>query len=97
MFHTHNFSFVGSGLDTRGFVCVVALAFWLSGGGLLGADAALGQQEARNVILVLSDDHRYDFMGFMPEAPDFLETPTMDRMAGEGAHLVNAFVSTSLC
>ena len=40
-----------------------------------------------NVIFILSDDHRYDFMGFMEEAPDFLETPHLDRMAKEGAHL----------
>ena len=51
----------------------------------------------RNIILVLSDDHRYDFMGFMKEAPVFLDTPNMDRMAQQGAHLANAFVSTSLC
>ena len=51
----------------------------------------------RNVIVVLSDDHRYDFMSFMDEAPGFLETPNMDRMARQGAHLANAFVSTSLC
>jgi N-acetylglucosamine-6-sulfatase len=51
----------------------------------------------RNIIFVLSDDHRYDFLGFMPQAPAFLETPNMDRMAQQGAHLVNAFVSTSLC
>ena len=53
--------------------------------------------ERRNVVLVLSDDHRYDFMGFMPQAPDFLETPAMDRMARQGAHLAHAFVTTSLC
>ena len=51
----------------------------------------------RNIVLVLSDDHRYDFMGFMKDAPAFLETPNMNRMAQQGAHLVNAFVSTSLC
>jgi N-acetylglucosamine-6-sulfatase len=51
----------------------------------------------RNVIFVLSDDHRFDFMGFHPDSPKFLETPNMDRMAREGAHLENAFVSTSLC
>ena len=53
--------------------------------------------QAYNVIFILSDDHRYDFMGFMPEAPEFLETPNLDRLAREGAHLKNAFVSTSLC
>jgi N-acetylglucosamine-6-sulfatase len=51
----------------------------------------------KNIILLLSDDHRYDFMGFMNESPAFLETPNMDRMAQQGAHLTNAFVSTSLC
>jgi len=51
----------------------------------------------RNIILVLSDDHRYDFMGFMAGSPSFLETPNMDHMARQGAHLTNAFVSTSLC
>jgi len=53
--------------------------------------------QPRNVIFILSDDHRYDFLGFMPEAPEWLETPALDRLAGEGAHLKNAFVSTSLC
>jgi len=58
---------------------------------------AAGSTKQRNIILVLSDDHRYDFMSFMPDAPAFLETPNMDRMARRGAHLANAFVSTSLC
>ncbi|MCC6354878.1 MAG: sulfatase [Verrucomicrobiae bacterium] len=51
----------------------------------------------KNIIFILSDDHRWDWLGFMPEAPDFLETPNLDRLAREGAHLRNAFVSTSLC
>ncbi|WP_234572918.1 sulfatase family protein [Rhodohalobacter sp. 614A] len=58
---------------------------------------ASAQQTPKNVIFILSDDHRYDYMGFHPNSPDFLETPAMDRMAEEGAHLANAFVSTSLC
>ncbi|MEO8415491.1 MAG: sulfatase, partial [Ginsengibacter sp.] len=49
-----------------------------------------------NIIYILSDDHRYDFMGFMNRVPG-LQTPGMDRMASEGAHLKNAFVTTSLC
>ncbi len=50
----------------------------------------------RNVIFILSDDHRWDFMGFMNKIP-WLETPNMDRMARGGAHFPNAFVTTSLC
>jgi N-acetylglucosamine-6-sulfatase len=54
-------------------------------------------ERPRNVIVILSDDHRYDFMSFMESAPDFLETPALDRMAAEGLHVRNAFVTTSLC
>jgi len=59
---------------------------------------SLGQSTDKpyNVVFILSDDHRYDFMGFMDKVPG-LETPNMDRMAREGAHLQNAFVSTALC
>ncbi|MEJ7830963.1 MAG: hypothetical protein WKF91_22345, partial [Segetibacter sp.] len=37
----------------------------------------------RNVIFILSDDHRYDFMGFTGKVPG-LQTPNMDRLAKEG-------------
>jgi N-acetylglucosamine-6-sulfatase len=49
----------------------------------------------RNVVFILSDDHRYDAMSFMGH--QFAKTPHMDAMAGSGAHLKNAFVTTSLC
>ncbi|HET6559261.1 MAG TPA: sulfatase [Prolixibacteraceae bacterium] len=49
----------------------------------------------RNIIFILTDDHRHDFMGFTGKVP-WLETPNMDRMAAEGAHFKNAFVTTSL-
>jgi N-acetylglucosamine-6-sulfatase len=49
-----------------------------------------------NIIFILADDHRYDAMGFMNRIKG-LQTPGMDRMAKEGAHLANAFVSTALC
>lgn len=50
-----------------------------------------------NIVFILSDDHRFDLMGFHADAPEWLETPAMDRLASEGAHLANAFVTTSLC
>lgn len=50
----------------------------------------------RNVVFILSDDHRYDYMGFIGKVP-WLKTPNMDRMAAEGAYIKNAFVTTSLC
>lgn len=58
----------------------------------------------RNIIVIVSDDHRYDFMSFFRERPElsgntpsFLETPNMDKMANNGAHIKDAFVTTSLC
>lgn len=66
--------------------------------GLLAVLLAAGATaQPRNVVFILSDDHRYDFFGAHPDAPPFLRTPNMDRMATEGAHLANAFVTTSLC
>ena len=49
----------------------------------------------RNVVFILSDDHRYDAMSFMGHP--FARTPQMDAMAKNGVHLKNAFVTTSLC
>src|SRR5690242_7689886 len=66
---------------------------------VLSAGTAAAQQPSPghyNVVFILSDDHRYDFMGFMNKVPG-LKTPNMDRLAREGAHLQNAFVTTSLC
>ena len=50
----------------------------------------------RNVVFILTDDHRYDFMGFTGKLP-WLKTPNMDRLYNEGAWFKNAFVTTSLC
>jgi N-acetylglucosamine-6-sulfatase len=52
--------------------------------------------EPKNVIFILTDDHRYDYMGFTGKVP-WLETPNMDRMAAEGAYFINTFVTTALC
>jgi len=49
----------------------------------------------RNVVFILTDDHRFDAMGFMGHP--FLKTPNLDTIAANGVHLKNAFVTTSLC
>ena len=60
------------------------------------AYSATAKTKPKNVIYILSDDHRYDFMGFTGKVPG-LQTPNMDRLAKEGAHFKNAFVTTALC
>ncbi len=47
-----------------------------------------------NFVFILTDDQRFDELGFMnPE----LSTPALDKLAEEGVHFKNAFVTTSLC
>lgn len=48
----------------------------------------------RNIIFILTDDQRFDALGVMNPA---LKTPNLDRLAKQGAHFRNAFVTTSLC
>lgn len=43
------------------------------------ADNTSQKTKPLNVVFILSDDHRYDYMGFMNTIP-WLETPNMDRM-----------------
>jgi arylsulfatase A-like enzyme len=60
------------------------------------ATAQSQSRQPMNIIFILADDHRYDAMGFMNKIPG-LQTPGMDRMAREGCHIKNAFVTTALC
>jgi N-acetylglucosamine-6-sulfatase len=57
--------------------------------------AVIPGQKPRNVIFVLTDDHRYDAMGFLGHP--YLETPNMDTLARNGVYFPNAVVTTSLC
>ncbi len=56
---------------------------------------AIAGSTPRNIVFILADDHRYDAMGFMHRS--FVQTPNMDALAREGAHVRNAFVTTALC
>lgn len=64
--------------------------------GAQGRDARPRPPEAApNVVFILSDDHRADFMGV--SGHPFIRTPSMDRIAREGVWFRNAFTTTSLC
>ncbi len=72
---------------------IVLLASLLS-----AADLALPRVDGAkplNVVFILSDDHRYDVMGFLGHP--WVETPAMDAMARDGVYFQNAMVTTSLC
>ena len=63
---------------------------------LLPSYACATQAIKRNVVFILSDDHRFDFMGFTGKLP-WLKTPHMDTMAERGVYFDQAYVTTSLC
>ena len=48
-----------------------------------------------NIIFILIDDQRYDFLSCL-EHP-WIKTPHIDKLAGNGMYFKNAFVTTSLC
>jgi len=56
---------------------------------------ATNGRRPRNVLIVLTDDQRWDSFGFMGHP--FLTTPHLDRLATDGAWFRHAFVTTSLC
>ncbi len=56
----------------------------------------IAQAKPRNIVFILTDDHRYDALGFL-RSQAFIETPHLDAMARGGVYLKNAFVTTALC
>jgi N-acetylglucosamine-6-sulfatase len=57
--------------------------------------AASPREGRPNIVFVLSDDHRWDYLGSAGHA--FVDTRNLDRLAREGVRFSNAFVTTSLC
>src|SRR5687768_5998992 len=65
--------------------------------GLGSAPYVRSQSTPRNIVFILTDDHRYDFIGALDHP--FLKghTPNLDRLVERGVHFRNAFVTSSLC
>jgi len=49
-----------------------------------------------NIVFILTDDQKYDAMGFMNHYP-WLKTPNIDRIRNEGVYYKNSFVTLSMC
>ena len=70
----------------RVFVVTTALVF---------APMAFADTDRPNLVFVLSDDHRADFLGCAGHP--VVKTPTLDRLAADGVRFRNGFVTTSIC
>ena len=61
----------------------------------LACGSRLTGAEKPNVIVMMTDDQRHDFMSCAGHP--FIKTPNMDRIATEGYRYTNMFVTNSLC
>ncbi len=71
----------------------------IAAAGVLAAVLSMSEasaDERPNILFILTDDQRFDALGFMGKTP-FLKTPNLDRIAREGAHVRNAYVVLALC
>jgi arylsulfatase A-like enzyme len=48
-----------------------------------------------NILFILSDQHRYDCVGYSKDYP--VKTPNIDRIASEGMWFTNAYTPTPIC
>ena len=62
----------------------------------LGQNALQAAENARpNIVYIISDDHDYEHLGFMGN--DFVHTPTLDKLARDGAVFTTAHLPMSRC
>lgn len=56
---------------------------------------AKNQSDKPNIIFILTDDQRWDTLGFAGNP--IVHTPNMDQLAQQGTYFDNAFVTTPIC
>ncbi len=96
-------------MSTGNKICLLAIAVSVLSCAIANAQNAVVRQakgslilpklkgaRPMNVVFILSDDHRYDALGFL-NAQSFIKTPHLDRLAKEGAYFPNTFVTPALC
>ena len=62
---------------------------------MLGSLNTFSQTKKPNIIFILTDDHRWDALGFAGN--QIIQTPEMDKLASDGIFFENAFVTTPIC
>ena len=62
---------------------------------LIVSISGLAQADKPNIIFILTDDQRWDALGY--SGNDIIQTPEMDELAARGAFFRSAFVTTPIC
>jgi N-acetylglucosamine-6-sulfatase len=76
-------------MNIKRIPCLVGLFIALAN--VLAAD----ESKKPDILFILLDDLRWDAMSFMGHP--YIETPNIDSLREAGAHMSNAFVTTSIC
>lgn len=76
----------------KNFVRLIAAAcaFGVAGG-------PVAQAAQPNVVVIVADDLGYADMSFLPQSPDDVKTPGIDRLAGDGVYFNNAYSTSPIC
>ncbi len=69
------------------------LVLWVMGSNFV--TEARHEAARPNFIFILTDDHRWDELGFTGNR--VVETPNLDQLAAEGVYFDNAYVSSAIC
>ncbi len=73
------------------FVKLLCFAFYL----IINSFNALAQTQKPNIIFILTDDQRFDAMGYAGNK--IVYTPEMDKLATQGTYFKNSFATTPIC
>jgi len=73
-------------------IAIVTLTLVVSG---IFSTAAMAKTERLNIIFYLTDDQRWDAMGCAGNP--IIQTPNLDKLAGQGVRFTNMFCTTSIC
>lgn len=73
-------------------ICIIVCSFILHA---FTAPLQKRKETRPNIIFILTDDQRWDAMGYAGNT--VIRTPEMDKLAREGMYFKNAFVTTPIC
>jgi len=72
---------------------LIAVVFLISVS--INAQKTTGISTHPNIIFILTDDQRWDALGYAGN--EIIHTPNMDKLARQGIYFENAFVTTPIC
>ena len=75
--------------------CIIYILVGLAALELKAQTALLANDNRPNIIFILTDDQRYDALGFAGNP--YMHTPAMDALAAAGTYFSNAVVTTPIC